>query len=365
MHIRNFKRFLNDPLSILKDTLFKTLVRKKKPKATKQTCSYPLLIAVHLTQHLISSLIAFIFKPWGPSLNMRLQYIPAVQAQAIMNNINLIAADKTMNTKLIGGPLGAKCSVGRLTIWLSLSWIEEREAYLLQHKMDMAQQATKKRQKNAAAKAEGKKRAAEETIAANDAVRKAKTNEQEDEYRQRLKDEADTKTTALGALVSLARTARNVSVGPQALPIVTSESLPHDRISTVYPQAIDIVSWPLGRDSYKHDHQVFHPAHQETPKSESEIAVVSTADNSQVQPAESSPAIVTSQPKPSSQPAVTQSSHSEEHHRKTTSDIWAHLVQSGQGMDIFLYSFDSGDGITDLTNLLFDLTILLFAALSR
>ncbi|KNF04722.1 hypothetical protein PSTG_02204 [Puccinia striiformis f. sp. tritici PST-78] len=72
-------------------------------------------------------------------------------------------------------------------------------------------------------------------------------------------------------------------------------------------------------------------AHQETPKSESEIAVVSTADNSQVQPAESSPAIVTSQPKPSSQPAVTQSSHSEEHHRKTTSDIWAHLVQSGQG----------------------------------
>ncbi|KAI9625137.1 hypothetical protein KEM48_008536 [Puccinia striiformis f. sp. tritici PST-130] len=97
-------------------------------------------------------------------------------------------------------------------------------------------------------------------------------------------------------------------------------------------------------------------AHQETPESDSEsksesqsesdIAVVSTADNSQVQPAESSPAIVTGQPqpKPSSQPAVTQSSHSKDNHRKTTSDIWAHFVQSGQGMDIFLYSFDSGDG---------------------
>ncbi|KAI7935385.1 hypothetical protein MJO28_016256 [Puccinia striiformis f. sp. tritici] len=78
--------------------------------------------------------------------------------------------------------------------------------------MDMAQQATKKRQKNAAAKAEGKKRAAEETIAANDAVRKAKTNEQEDEYRQRLKDEANTKVDCRWAIAAnKAKAAANCS----------------------------------------------------------------------------------------------------------------------------------------------------------
>ncbi|KAI9603971.1 hypothetical protein H4Q26_003580 [Puccinia striiformis f. sp. tritici PST-130] len=80
--------------------------------------------------------------------------------------------------------------------------------------------------------------------------------------------------------------------------------------------------------------------HPETSESQTELdlAIVSTADgnNSQIQPPESSPAIITVRPKPSSQPAaVTQSSNSEENHRKTTSGIWAHFVQSGQGMFFF------------------------------
>ncbi|KAI7935384.1 hypothetical protein MJO28_016255 [Puccinia striiformis f. sp. tritici] len=147
----NFKRFLNDPLSILKDTLFKTLVRKKKPKATKQTCSYPLLIAVHLTQHLISSFDSFYIQTMGPFIEYAASvYFRPVQAQAIMNNINLIAADKTMNTKLIGRVIGGQMLRGQVNYlaqsildWFGgkfyQSFVQDREAHLLFVEREAAQ----------------------------------------------------------------------------------------------------------------------------------------------------------------------------------------------------------------------------------
>ncbi|KNE96276.1 hypothetical protein PSTG_10396 [Puccinia striiformis f. sp. tritici PST-78] len=112
-----------------------------------------------------------------------------VQAQAITHNIDLIAADKTMNTKLIGRVIGGQMLCGQVDYLAQsiLDWFggkfyqsfvqdqeahllfveqlrEERKAYLLQHKIDMALQASEKRQKNTAAKAEGKKHAAEEGL---------------------------------------------------------------------------------------------------------------------------------------------------------------------------------------------------------
>jgi hypothetical protein len=85
-------------------------------------------------------------------------------------------------------------------------------------------------------------------------------------------------------------------------------------------------------------------------QSEMDIAIVSTTDNSQLQPAEPSPGTTTVQPQPSSQPApATQSSNSEDNRRKTTSNIWADFVQSGQGMNIFTY-FDLDDEVALATN---------------
>ncbi|KNF00266.1 hypothetical protein PSTG_06438 [Puccinia striiformis f. sp. tritici PST-78] len=59
---------------------------------------------------------------------------------------------------------------------------------------------------------------------------------------------------------------------------------------------------------------------------ESDITIVSTTNDSQVEPPESSPAIINGQSKP-----APQSSNSEDTQRKTTSNIWAHFNQSGRG----------------------------------
>ncbi|KAI9627663.1 hypothetical protein H4Q26_017230 [Puccinia striiformis f. sp. tritici PST-130] len=60
--------------------------------------------------------------------------------------------------------------------------------------------------------------------------------------------------------------------------------------------------------------------------SEPEIAIVSTANHSQIEPG-----IANSRLKTASQPAgaATLSSNSNDPQRKTTSDIWAHFNQSG------------------------------------
>ncbi|POW21773.1 hypothetical protein PSHT_02034, partial [Puccinia striiformis] len=96
-------------------------------------------------------LIAFIFKPWGPFIEYAASvYFRPVQAQAIMNNINLIAADKTMNTKLIGRVIGGQMLRGQVNYlaqsildWFGgkfyQSFVQDREAHLLFVEREAAQ----------------------------------------------------------------------------------------------------------------------------------------------------------------------------------------------------------------------------------
>jgi hypothetical protein len=188
-----------------------------------RTSSYPTKVSAHLEEFLVQEFEHFYYNHLG----LMAEFLPgdffgSVQAKAIVAHIHLITRKEQPDLKLICKIIGSQFFAGQVEEhaqavkqWLSGSFYlqfindcnahtrhmekevlqlqEERENYLIQHKLDVAAPQKEKRMKLAAEKAESKKQAAEEMLASCDQERKIGESNWNVEQKQKAEDLAEAK----------------------------------------------------------------------------------------------------------------------------------------------------------------------------